>query len=82
MLFRSQMMPTPWEETKINIRSRPEKDYEVVGTVSTGDRVAIFDIIYDKRGNIWYKIYHPKSGKTGWIEAQFINLYPTGKNKN
>jgi hypothetical protein len=28
---------------------------------------------YDKNGYQWYKVYHPQSGKTGWIAAQLIS---------
>ena len=41
----------------------------VVGTVRTGDRVQILGSSYDKNGYQWYKVYHPQSGKTGWIAA-------------
>lgn len=56
-----------------NLRSGAGTNYGVVGTARTGDRVQILSISYDRGGYQWYKVYHPKSGTTGWIAAQLIN---------
>jgi len=52
-----------------NLRSGAGTFYGVVGTVRTGERMQILGSSYDKNGYQWYKVYHPQSGKTGWIAA-------------
>lgn len=44
----------------------------IVESVDIGDRVIIVGSSNDQKGNKWYKVYHLKSDKTGWIPAQSL----------
>jgi serine/threonine-protein kinase len=37
-----------------------------------GDRVQVLDSAQDSGGYLWYKIYFPKSGASGWIAGQLL----------
>jgi len=56
-----------------NIRSGPGTGYAVVGQGYTGDPIEILDSGYDNGGYLWYKVYHPSSGVTGWMAGQLVN---------
>ncbi len=56
-----------------NIRSGPGTGYAVVGQGYTGDPIEILGSDYDNGGYIWYKVYHPSSGVTGWMAGQLVN---------
>lgn len=56
-----------------NLRSGPGTVYGVVGSLGTGERVKIVSSRSDRGGYIWYKVYHPSSGTSGWVAAQLIN---------
>ncbi|MDJ0581137.1 SH3 domain-containing protein [Crocosphaera sp.] len=56
-----------------NMRSGAGTVYRIVGTVQIGDRVRIASSSYDRGGYLWYQVYHPKSGKRGWISGQLVN---------
>lgn len=56
-----------------NIRSGPGTGYAVVGQGYTGEPVEILDTGYDTGGYLWYKVYHPSSGVTGWMAGQLVN---------
>lgn len=57
-----------------NIRSAPGTKYSVVGQGYTGQEIEILGSDYDQGGYMWYKVYHPQSGATGWIAAQLVNF--------
>ncbi|CEJ46702.1 serine/threonine protein kinase [Umezakia ovalisporum] len=57
-----------------NIRSGPGTDYGVVGTGLTGQPIEILGRDYDRSGYLWYQVYHPSSGITGWIAGQLVDL--------
>ncbi|WP_342597512.1 serine/threonine protein kinase [Cyanobacterium aponinum UTEX 3222] len=56
-----------------NIRSGPGTGYPVVGEGYTGEPIEILDSGYDNGGYLWYKVYHPSSGVTGWMAGQLVN---------
>ena len=56
-----------------NIRSGPGTVYSIVGTAYTGDAINVMDSGRDRGGYLWYRVYHPASGTTGWIAAQLVN---------
>ncbi|MGY6530204.1 MAG: protein kinase domain-containing protein [Cyanobacterium sp.] len=56
-----------------NIRSGPGTAYGIVGTGVTGEGIDILDSGYDSGGYLWYRVYHPTSGVTGWMAAQLVN---------
>ncbi|AUC60189.1 Serine/threonine protein kinase [Cyanobacterium sp. HL-69] len=56
-----------------NIRSGPGTAYGVVGSGVTGEGIDILDSGYDSGGYLWYRVYHPASGVTGWMAAQLVN---------
>lgn len=73
--------PTPNAETNAvivgnkgatNIRHGPGTNYGVQHIAYPGDRVKILDKSYDSGGYVWYKIYFPKSGASGWIAGQLL----------
>lgn len=57
-----------------NIRSGPGTAYGVVSQGYTGDGLDILDSSTDSGGNVWYKVYHPSSGATGWMASQLVNF--------
>ncbi|MGI0483591.1 SH3 domain-containing protein, partial [Geminocystis sp. CENA526] len=57
-----------------NIRSGPGTNYSVVGQGYTGQRIEILGNDYDRGGYMWYRVYHPDSGTTGWIAAQLVKF--------
>jgi uncharacterized protein YraI len=56
-----------------NLRSGPGTVYGSVRSLRTGERVKIVSSGSDRGGYIWYKVYHPASGTSGWVAAQLIN---------
>lgn len=56
-----------------NLRSGPGTVYGVVSSLRTGARVKIVSRGSDRGGYIWYKVYHPSTGTSGWVAAQLIN---------
>ncbi|BFM39423.1 protein kinase [Synechocystis sp. LKSZ1] len=57
-----------------NIRSGPGTNYSVVGQGYTGDSLEILGNDIDAGGYIWYRVYHPDSGTTGWMASQLVNF--------
>ncbi len=55
-----------------NIRSGPGTNFGVQHIAYPGDRVKILASDQDGGGYIWYKIYFPKSGASGWIAGQLL----------
>ncbi len=55
-----------------NIRSGPGTNFGVQHIAYPGDRVKILASDQDSGGYIWYKIYFPKSGASGWIAGQLL----------
>jgi serine/threonine protein kinase, bacterial len=55
-----------------NIRSGPGTNFGVRHIAFPGDRVKILASDQDSGGYIWYKIYFPKSGASGWIAGQLL----------
>lgn len=55
-----------------NIRSGPGTNFGVRHIAYPGDRVKILASDQDSGGYIWYKIYFPKSGASGWIAGQLL----------
>jgi serine/threonine protein kinase, bacterial len=55
-----------------NIRSGPGTNFGVQHIAFPGDRVKILASDQDNGGYIWYKIYFPKSGASGWIAGQLL----------
>jgi serine/threonine protein kinase, bacterial len=55
-----------------NIRSGPGTNFGVQHIAFPGDRVKIMNSDQDGGGYIWYKIYFPKSGASGWIAGQLL----------
>jgi serine/threonine protein kinase, bacterial len=55
-----------------NIRQGPGTTFRVQHIAYPGDRVKILASDQDSGGYIWYKIYFPKSGASGWIAGQLL----------
>jgi serine/threonine protein kinase, bacterial len=55
-----------------NIRQGAGTNFRVQHIAYPGDRVKILDSDQDSGGYIWYKIYFPKSGASGWIAGQLL----------
>lgn len=55
-----------------NIRRGPGTSFGVQHIAYPGDRVKILASDQDGGGYIWYKIYFPKSGASGWIAGQLL----------
>lgn len=55
-----------------NIRKGPGTNFGVQHIAFPGDRVKILASEQDNGGYIWYKIYFPKSGASGWIAGQLL----------
>ncbi|MGB8702900.1 MAG: serine/threonine protein kinase [Thermosynechococcaceae cyanobacterium] len=55
-----------------NVRRGPGTTYGVQHIAYSGDRVRITDSAQDSGGYLWYKVYFPKSGATGWIAGQLL----------
>lgn len=51
----------------LNIRSGPSSDYDVVGSVNTGNYLEIIE----RGSNNWYKVEYANS-LTGWINSKYI----------
>ncbi|NCQ40421.1 MAG: SH3 domain-containing protein, partial [Cyanobacteria bacterium] len=58
----------------ISLYSENNTNSRIVGYGFTGQAIQILGSEYDKKGIIWYKVYHPESGVTGWIQKEFIDL--------
>jgi serine/threonine protein kinase, bacterial len=56
-----------------NIRTGPGTSYPALHIAYPGDRVRIIDSGRDKGGYLWYKVYFPTSGASGWIAGQLID---------
>ncbi len=56
-----------------NIRSGPGTEYGVVGQGYTGESLEILDSTTNSDGYVWYKVYHPGSGTTGWMASHLVN---------
>ncbi len=55
-----------------NIRKGPGTNYAPQHYAYPGDRVKILASAQDRGGYIWYEIYFPKSGASGWIAGQLL----------
>jgi serine/threonine protein kinase, bacterial len=55
-----------------NVRTGPGTKYPTEHECYPGDRVKIIDQNTDSGGYVWYKVYFPKSGASGWMAAQLI----------
>jgi serine/threonine protein kinase, bacterial len=55
-----------------NIRRGPGSEFPVQHIAYPGDRVQITGSEQDSGGYVWYKVYFPKSGASGWIAGQLI----------
>ena len=55
-----------------NIRLGPGSQFAVQHIAYTGDRVVIKTSELDSGGYIWYRIYFPRSGASGWIAGQLL----------
>ncbi len=60
---------TPGEK---NIRRGPGTAFGVQHIAFPGDRVQIRNSQTDSGGFLWYEIYFPESGASGWIAAQLL----------
>jgi len=59
-----------------NIRRGPGTKYPVQHIAYSGDRVKILTTDRDVGRYLWYKVYFPKSGATGWIAGQLLQPDP------
>jgi serine/threonine protein kinase, bacterial len=57
-----------------NIRSGPGTNFANLHIAYPGDRIEVTDSEYDSGGFQWYEVYFPKSGASGWIAAQLVQL--------
>jgi Bacterial SH3 domain len=57
-----------------NIRSGAGTDYKPLHTAYPGDRIRVIGKGYDRGGYLWYNIYFPKSGASGWIGAHLVQV--------
>lgn len=57
-----------------NIRRGPGSQYPVQHIAYPGDRVKVISSEPDSGGYLWYQIYFPKSGASGWIAGQLLRL--------
>lgn len=57
-----------------NVRTGPGTKYPTEHECYPGDRVKIISQDTDSGGYVWYKVYFPKSGASGWMAAQLIRL--------
>jgi serine/threonine protein kinase, bacterial len=55
-----------------NIRKGPGTNYPPQHYAYPGDRVKILASAQDRGGYIWYEVYFPKSGASGWIAGQLL----------
>jgi serine/threonine protein kinase, bacterial len=55
-----------------NIRKGPGTNYPAQHYAYPGDRVKILASAQDRGGYIWYEVYFPKSGASGWIAGQLL----------
>lgn len=55
-----------------NIRRGPGSEFPVQHIAYPGDRVQITGSEQDSGGYVWYEVYFPKSGASGWIAGQLI----------
>jgi serine/threonine protein kinase, bacterial len=55
-----------------NIRRGPGTNFGVQHIAFPGDRVKILASEQDNGGYLWYKVYFPKSGASGWIAGQLL----------
>lgn len=55
-----------------NIRGGPGTSYDAIHIAYPGDRVQLTNQSQDPSGYLWYEIYFPESGASGWIAAQLI----------
>ncbi|MCG9891328.1 MAG: protein kinase [Thermosynechococcaceae cyanobacterium MS004] len=55
-----------------NIRRGPGSQFPVQHIAYPGDRVKILGSDQDRGGYVWYRVYFPKSGASGWIAGQLI----------
>ncbi len=55
-----------------NIRVGPGGQFAVQHIAYAGDRVSIRSSDQDSGGYIWYQIYFPRSGASGWIAGQLL----------
>ncbi len=55
-----------------NIRRGPGTNFGVQHVAFPGDHVKILASDQDGGGFVWYKIYFPKSGASGWIAGQLL----------
>ena len=64
------------EASTLALRKRPEYDYSNIMqgcSLSNGDRVQIQGSpVLGDDGRTYVKVYSPKSGKTGYVNAQFL----------
>jgi serine/threonine-protein kinase len=57
-----------------NIRSGPGTNFADLHIAYPGDRIEVTNSDYDSGGFQWYEVYFPKSGASGWIAAQLVQL--------
>ncbi|MFM8293456.1 MAG: SH3 domain-containing protein, partial [Microcystaceae cyanobacterium] len=56
-----------------NVRSGPGLEYDIIGTLKTGDRVKIINRDIDLVNRYdWYKIKSPRIAQEGWINSYLI----------
>lgn len=60
------------EDTSLNVRGGPGKNYDKIGSVAKGATVTIVDEAKDSDGSIWYKIVYDISH--GYVLSKYIKL--------
>ncbi len=58
------------DEVRLNLRTQPGSGYRIVGSVKTGDEVAVLE-----RGEGWTRV-SVKGGGQGWIPEGFLQIEP------
>lgn len=69
------------KNTRITLRQGPGMDYRSNGYGLVGDRVYILTVIppevdykKDRQGYGWYRVGFPKTGTSGWIDEDFLQV--------
>ncbi|OLP18050.1 hypothetical protein BST81_13545 [Leptolyngbya sp. 'hensonii'] len=71
---RSAMLFAPDPSSRINVRSGPSIEDEVISTGLMGDRVETLREIEGKDGYVWYYVRFNSSGLEGWVREDRLTF--------
>ncbi len=55
----------------VNVRSGPGTDYDVLGSVSSGQKISSSETVTDDNGDVWYAFSY--NGTQGYVRADFVS---------